>query len=524
MLCVLLISTTLYAQQITWDDTSRQAWPTDFRVVDISSSADGSTQKAYFYAAESVKPQPLIVSLHTWSGDYTQKDPLVAEILARGYNYIHPDFRGPNNHPAATVSPLVVSDIEDAIRYALENSHSDPNDVHIIGVSGGGLATLAAYMNVRHPVRSFSAWAPISDLEAWYWESVGRKQKYAGDIRNSVGGEDQFDAAEARRRSPLFQDFPRELRAGAELYIYEGIHDGYTGSVPITHAIHMYNRLVSEQGGEPVSDAEMLDLVTKRYNPNHDPVQTIEERAIYLQRDHDNLHLTIFEGGHEQLPRALSVIPTVSRESDLKRNIFTIGDSNGANPGGWVDQLRAVMPQSDIFNISRGGRTIGFDNNGSEDLNALRNIDSYMTRAAEHIGRNRYDYIILCLGTNDTKAEFADLQDAVVRNFEALLDKMLKNRLNRTSRPKLIFVTPPPMGVEDMLPKYMGGNDRLGALVPQWTRIAQEKGFFVVDVYHPLLPFYRIYAPDGVHMVPEGQQIIAAKILEQIEALEQRGK
>ncbi|MFA5326348.1 MAG: hypothetical protein WC384_01025 [Prolixibacteraceae bacterium] len=52
---------------------------------------------AVFYKTSQTAPQPLVVSLHTWSGDYTQEDPLAKEILLRDWNYIHPDFRGVNN-------------------------------------------------------------------------------------------------------------------------------------------------------------------------------------------------------------------------------------------------------------------------------------------------------------------------------------------------------------------------------------------------------------------------------------------
>ena len=517
------------AQQPAWDDTSRSLWPEGLHVVEIPSTADGTMQKAYFYKTSSEKPQPLIVSLHTWSGDYTQKDPLTAEILARGYNYIHPDFRGANNKPEATGSPLVISDIEDAIRYAVENCNTDPENVHVIGVSGGGMATLLAYMNLSYPVRSFSAWAPISDLEAWYWESSGRGQKYAQDILHSVSSDENFDAEEARKRSPLFMNVPFEQREGSDLYVYTGVHDGYTGSVPVTHSLRMFNQVCRQWKSrawtqvEPpfISEEEMLELVTKRCMPGTS-YEMIEDRLTWMEREYNHIHLTIFEGGHEMLPRALSLIPFENQTIEGKRNIFTIGDSNGNNPGGWVDQLRAALPETDIFNISQGGRTIGFDNNGREELNGLRNIDDYMTRAAENIGSGRYDYIILCLGTNDTKAEFADRQEEVVANFKLLLDKIRKHNITRRYHAKLIFVTPPPMGTEDMQDKYIGGNDRLAALVPQLAAIAADKGFSVIDVYHPLQAVFRTYAPDGVHMVPEGQTIIAQKIMEQIEQLENK--
>jgi len=524
----------LFAQKdVSWDNASESKWDTAFQNVKMTSTADGKIQKAFLYASKSQHKKPLIISLHTWSGDYTQEDPLAKEILARDWNYIHPDFRGANKTPESMGSNLVISDLEDAIQFALKHTNTDPEDVHIIGVSGGGFATLAAYMNIKYPVKSFSAWAPISDLEAWYWESIGRKQKYAADIISALSTDTVLNKEEAIRRSPLYQKFPQELRKGSKLFIYEGIHDGYTGSVPITHSINMYNRLLSEikyhvssvdeimkksnSDQDLVSEREIVNLLTKRINPDSNKKNALFGRSVYLFRDVENIQLTIFEGGHEQLPQALGLIP-VKTKTDLACNIFTLGDSNGANPGGWVDQLKAMMPNSNFVNISQGGRTIGFDNNGNADLNALRNIDTYLNDAQKQIGNKKFDYVIVCLGTNDTKKDFADRQDEVVVNFDALLTKIKNHHLSRKSKPRIIYITPPPIRTTNILAKYTGGNERLGLLVPKLSELAQKKGFDVIDAYHPLLRILDYYAPDGVHMAGEGQQIISAKIVEEIEA------
>ena len=252
-LSIFLLSGTLNGQvkSLSWDDTLNSGWPDECRIVEIRSSADGSVQKARFYASATKTNAPLIVSLHTWSGDYNQEDPLAGEIIQRGWNYIHPDFRGPNIRPEAGGSDLVIADIEEAIDYALRNSEADPADVHIIGVSGGGYATLAAYMKIGYPVRSFNAWAAISDLEAWYDECRSRKLKYAGDLENVTTGGTHFDATEARRRSPIHMSFPATRRDGACLNIYAGINDGYSGSVSITHSINFFNKIArSKYPGE----------------------------------------------------------------------------------------------------------------------------------------------------------------------------------------------------------------------------------------------------------------------------------
>lgn len=525
--------TNLFAQKDpAWDDTSKNNWDNTFQKVGIPSSVDGKIQNAYLYSSKSKTPKPLIISLHTWSGNYTQRDPLTKEILARDWNYIHPDFRGANKTAEAMGSPLVISDIEDAIQFALKNTNSDPKEVHIIGVSGGGLATLIAYMNVHYPIKTFSAWAPISDLETWYWESVGRKQKYADDIFKAVSTDSVFNSKEAIKRSPLLQKYPQELRKNAKLFIYEGIHDGYTGSVPITHSINMYNRLVGEikygitdldqissksaSDSDLVSDKEIINLITKRFNPNYKKDEKLFDRNIYLSRKFDNIQLTIFEGGHEQIPQALGLIP-YKKTSSKKINILTLGDSNGANKDGWVDQLKMMIPESFIYNISKGGRTIGFDNQGKKDLNALANIDDYLNEAQQKIGNKKYDYIIVCLGTNDTKKVFADNQNEVAVNFEKLLNKIKSHSIAKNSKTKFLYITPPPIRTNNILDKYDGSNDRLLLLLPQLKTVADQNNFKVIDIYHPLLGILDYYAQDGIHMAGSGQEIIASHILEFIE-------
>jgi len=514
-----------------WDDSSASGWRKEFRLVEIPSSADGNMQKAFLYSSRSRLPKPLIVSLHTWSGDYSQADPLANEILARDWNYIHPDFRGRNGTPESTGSPLVISDISDAIKYAIDNTNADKEDVHIIGVSGGGYATLLAWMNITYPVRSFSAWAAISDLDAWYFESLGRKQRYAGDILKAVSADSVFNAEEARKRSPLHQSYPAKDREGSELFIYTGIHDGYQGSVPVTHSINMYNRMIRElkypgtdirklkeamlHDSSFVTYDETIRLLARRYEPSRAGDKALYGRRIHLDKAYKNINLKIFEGGHEQLPQALSLIP-VKTTSSIKLNILTIGDSNGQIKDGWVDQLRKMLPGSYIHNNSQGGRTIGFDNLGRKELNALSNTGKYLDEAMKDAGKRKFDYIIVCLGTNDTKAEFSDRQDEVISNFGKLLGTIKKHSLYKKDHPKLIYVTPPPVRKENVEAKYIGCSERIESLLPFFTEIAGDSGFEVIDAFHPLKGILETYAVDGVHMSGPGQQIIAGMIVDTI--------
>lgn len=522
-----IMSMLAQTKEPAWDNTSKRHWSPEFKIAEIPSSKDGAMQKAYIYKTTRKKPQPLIVSLHTWSGYYNQTDPLAKEILARDWNYIHPDFRGANRTFTAMCSPLALADIEDAIQYALQHTNVDPEDVHIVGVSGGGLATLAAYMYIKYPVKSFSAWAPISDIEAWYWESVGRGQKYANDIVQAVSADGKtFNPEEAVSRSPLWQAFPIERRKDARLFIYEGIHDGYKGSVPITHSLNMYNRLVGElkyntsdmdeimrkacDDTDLISPKEIIDLLGKRINPEYEKNETLFGRGVHLKRRYKNISLTIFEGRHEQIPQALGLIPYKKR-TDLKCDILTIGDSNGANKDGWVTQLAEMMPKSDIVNLSEGGRTIGFDNNGRPRLNALKNIDSYLDKAQAQ--KHRYDYIIVCLGTNDYKKMFDARQGEIPENLKSLLTKIKKHAVYKKGRTKLIYVTPPPIRKDGISPKYEGSGERLARMIPELKAVASGLGCEVADIHNPLSGILDYYAKDGVHMPGSGQEIVASQIV-----------
>lgn len=507
--CLLLIFvvSTLPAQN-QWDDTQKKVWPSQFTEVKIPSSEDGKIQKAYFYSSTSNQPQPLVVSLHTWSGDFQQKDPLVNQILQKNWNYIHPDFRGPNYTAEACGSPLVVSDIDDAIDYALENSHVDPNNIHVIGVSGGGFATLLAYMQSKHQVSSFAAWASITDINAWYHETNARNLKYASHISLATTGDSTgIDVHEAKERSPIFMSTPVKQRKESKLFIFAGVHDGYTGSVPITHSLHLYNKIVNDY--QPNATLELIPghviqrLVSARSLPGSNFGRVGNRKVHYQKKYEDKLQLTIFEGGHEMLvEEGLQHIPS--------QTILAIGDSNGAIEGGWVDQLKALRFQDKIVNKSISGNTIGFVNNGNPDLNTLGNLNRYLQ--AHDPGKSKLDKIIILLGTNDCKAVFADRQNEVADNYQQLLNEINTYYANKTI-PKVILVSPPPYGNESLLQeKYKGAGERVEKLTHAFARIAKKNKIPFIDILTPLKPIFQFVSPDGVHLSPTGQQIIAKMI------------
>jgi len=287
----------------SFDDTRETDWDSDFNEVDIKSTLDNSLQKAYFFKSKSTAPKPLVVSLHTWSGNYEQKDELAVLSKVKDLNYIHPDFRGVNWTKDACCSDLALGDIDDAIDYAIKNANVDLSRIYIIGVSGGGYATLATFMKSRHLIRRFSAWVPISDLPAWYSQSKIMGTKYSENIMACTSSKDSLNINIAMKKSPIYWKTPIKKLNTSELQIYAGVYDGIQGSVPITHSINFYNKVLKDMQVTDttnyVNDSEKLKLL--EYRKSLGDFGKIANRKVFLKKRSGNLSLTIFEGNHEML-------------------------------------------------------------------------------------------------------------------------------------------------------------------------------------------------------------------------------
>jgi lysophospholipase L1-like esterase/pimeloyl-ACP methyl ester carboxylesterase len=503
--CVRLVAA---EPQPAWDNTREAGWSDAFTRVSITSSAGGGVQQAMWHATTKATTQPLIVSLHTWSGDFRQNDPLAEAAVSRGFNYIHPDFRGPNNRPEACGGEFVATDIDDAIDYALTHGRVDRANIHIVGVSGGGNATMFAWMRSRHDVRSFSAWVGISDLEKWYYESVGRGARYAVDLcRVTTGDPARFDPIEARRRSPLFMETPRERRTHSRLFLHVGVHDGYTGSVPITHTIDFYNKVVRDltpDGTEALVPAAVTEALLRQRTLTGLEAKPKPGDVIYARHFLNRVHLEVFEGGHEMLVgRALDHVPSAT--------ILALGDSNGAASDGWVAQLAARRFGDVVINAAVPGNTIGFDNLDNPRLNTLRNLDPVVAQALKATGA--IDLIVILLGTNDSKAVFADREAEVGRNLEKLLRAIREHEQLRARPPRVLVVSPPPMGPEERLEaKYLGGPARVERLSVALEAVARRNATDYLDIHGPLKALGPELTKDGVHLLPAVQKRMAEMI------------
>ncbi len=289
--------------------------------VSIKSTVDGTDQPCYVILPDGFEPDgepvPLLVSLHTWSGNVEQRNkPLEQLADERGWICLFPHFRGPNAHPDACGSPKAQQDILDAVAWARENYPVDPNRIYLTGVSGGGHMTLL--MVGCHPDMwaAASAWVGISDLAAWHQRHA--KDGYGAMLRKSCGGapgdSDEVDR-EYQQRSPLThldraKDVPLDIAAG--------VHDGHKGSVPIRHSLAAFNAIAHAAGAAAITEDEIVQLSRKNGHLDKPlPTDEIDDptfgRKIYLRRHANEARVTIFEGGHEGI--AAGAIAWLERHS-----------------------------------------------------------------------------------------------------------------------------------------------------------------------------------------------------------------
>ena len=279
-------------------------WPQEVKEIKYISSADSTSQPALFYAPKTTeKAAPLLVALHTWSGSYTQKMsvPYAKWCIEKGWVFIHPNFRGPNKNKQATGSELVVADIISAADYAKDAANVDPNRIYLVGASGGGYTSLLMAGKAPHIWAGVSAWVPITDLRAWYFECKKAGRRYADDIVKSCGGAPDTSAAvdlEYEKRSPITY---LHKAANLLLDINAGVKDGHTGSVPISHTLRAFNLVALEN--DRICEEDIKYFVEKAQVPPHlkkelaDP--TYGEKLPLFRRNSGKARITIFDGGHE---------------------------------------------------------------------------------------------------------------------------------------------------------------------------------------------------------------------------------
>jgi hypothetical protein len=129
---------------------TKAAKPAGVEDIIIRSSLGGDPQHAWFMPPKGAAEAPLLVHLHSWSSHYDhsgQVDVAVAECVARGWAFVSPDFRGPNDRPPACASKFAIQDVLDSVAHARQASRIEARQDYSAGWSGrehAGTATPGA--------------------------------------------------------------------------------------------------------------------------------------------------------------------------------------------------------------------------------------------------------------------------------------------------------------------------------------------------------------------------------------------
>ena len=301
--------------------------------VDVRSSKDDTVQKAIYWRPESAAHDakgpsvPLLVFLHSWSGGFEQGPPWIDQAKKMGWVLVAPDFRGPNSRPEACASDLASQDIIDAVEYAKAHARIDTDRIYLVGGSGGGHMSLVMASRTPDLWAAVSAWVPISDLTAWHAESTTRKNNYAKMIEQCCGGKPgPATEAEYRHRSPLFH---LAAAKGVPLDINTGIHDGHTGSVPVSHSLLAFNVLAAPD--KQVSAADIDFMVRERKIPaalaTETQIDPERQKATLFRRASGNARVTVFAGGHDSEPTA--ALDWLSRQRKGQPADWSLGQKPG---------------------------------------------------------------------------------------------------------------------------------------------------------------------------------------------------
>ncbi|WP_299958817.1 S9 family peptidase [uncultured Modestobacter sp.] len=276
----------------------------DLQELSIPSTADGTEQPAFFVAPpEDAGPAPLLVVLHSWSSDWRQENgiPYAQFAQQEGWAMIAPDFRGINQRPESTGSDLVVQDVLDAVDEADRRADVDPEQVYLVGFSGGG--HLGLLMAGRHPDRfaGVVSWVPIHDLTEWYAHRLQQPDgDYVGEIVASCGGDPSQPGparAECLDRSPVtYLDAARD--SDTAFYLAAGIDDQ---NVPPDHTLEAFNQLAPDAAVAP----EAVESVAGNELPSElgvDPEVDIffgsEDPDVVFARSADDVTVVLFDAGH----------------------------------------------------------------------------------------------------------------------------------------------------------------------------------------------------------------------------------
>ena len=119
-------------------------------------------------------------------------------------------------------------------------------------------------------------------------------------MEKAAGGTPEEKPDEYKKRS-AYHYFKKALNV--KIQIHAGIHDGHTGSVPVSHSIDAFNMLA--KGADKIPEKDRSFILKNRKLPNGykvlDKDETYGKKQPLLKRKSNNIEFILFEGGHESI-------------------------------------------------------------------------------------------------------------------------------------------------------------------------------------------------------------------------------
>jgi dipeptidyl aminopeptidase/acylaminoacyl peptidase len=167
---------------------------------------DGLDIPAFVTQPHGVEPKllPLVVMPHggPFARDEWSYDPWAQFLANRGYVVLQPNFRGSTGYGRSFVEKGVgqwgrtmQDDLDDGVKWLVEQGKVDPKRVCIMGASYGGYAAMWAAARNPDIYRCAISFAGISDLAAMirYDRKAFSAARYHRAWREKVQGEKSFD-------------------------------------------------------------------------------------------------------------------------------------------------------------------------------------------------------------------------------------------------------------------------------------------------------------------------------------------
>lgn len=169
-------------------------------------------------------------------------------------------------------------------------------------------------------------------------------------------------------------------------------------------------------------------------------------------------------------------------------------------------QLQKILGADEVVNLGIGGSSIG------------RYWENAFVDRYQEIPEDT-DLIMVMGGTNDgfcmNEEEFGTLEERKENTFIGDLDELMRGLKENYPDATIVFVTPLPNVLHDMLRKERSELLPQSRLVGVIKQLAEEYDIPVIDLYnsnildsHDAAIIYN-YVPDGVHCNPAGYKILA---------------